>query len=429
MIPVHCAVFDIGKTNKKLFVFDENYRIVFEKSERLPETTDEDGDPCEDVHLLRDWVLNSLHEVLSNRDFHILAINSSAYGASFVYLDKEGKIIAPLYNYLKPYPEKLKQQFYQKYGGEEAFARTTASPVLGSLNSGIQLYRLKYERPDLFQKVKYALHLPQYVSHLIHGRYYDEITSLGCHTNLWDFTQNTYHDWVSAEGIDDKFPELYPSNRPAGTYISGWRGGVGHGLHDSSAALIPYLESFKEPFVLISTGTWNISLNPFNYAPLTDEELRQDCLCYLSWKGTPVKASRLFAGYEHEQAVKKMAEEYGVREDFYTSPNKLSDPSRVTKKLSESYLAFMRQLVERQAVSTMLAISDTPVQRIFVDGGFSKNEIFMSLLAKAFPNMEIYAAEVAQASALGAAMAIHGRWNDKPLRQDLIALKKYRAES
>ena len=124
-----------------------------------------------------------------------------------------------------------------------------------------------------------------------------------------------------------------------------------------------------------------------------------------------------------------MAEEYGVREDFYTSPNKLSDPSRVTKKLSESYLAFMRQLVERQAVSTMLAISDTPVQRIFVDGGFSKNEIFMSLLAKAFPNMEIYAAEVAQASALGAAMAIHGRWNDKPLRQDLIALKKYRAES
>ena len=58
---------------------------------------------------------------------------------------------------------------------------------------------------------------------------------------------------------------------------------VGIGLHDSSAALIPYLMNFKEPFVLISTGTWCISLNPFNEAPLTKEELKSDCLSYMSY--------------------------------------------------------------------------------------------------------------------------------------------------
>ena len=125
----HSAIFDIGKTNKKLFVFDENYRIVYEKGEKLPETQDEDGFPCEDVQLLAKWVRNSLNEVLQLPDFQVKAVNFSAYGASFVYLDEQGKILTPLYNYLKPYPEKLKLEFYGKYGGEEKLASETASPA------------------------------------------------------------------------------------------------------------------------------------------------------------------------------------------------------------------------------------------------------------------------------------------------------------
>ncbi len=85
---------------------------------------------------------------------------------------------------------------------------------------------------------------------------------------------------------------------------------VGTGLHDSSAALIPYLVNFSMPFVLISTGTWCISLNPFNKTPLTAEELSNDCLCYLQYTGEPVKASRLHAGLEHEQQVKRIAEHF-----------------------------------------------------------------------------------------------------------------------
>ncbi|EOR95143.1 Rhamnulokinase RhaK in alpha-proteobacteria [Arcticibacter svalbardensis MN12-7] len=82
---------------------------------------------------------------------------------------------------------------------------------------------------------------------------------------------------------------------------------AGIGLHDSSAALIPFLASFQEPFMLLSTGTWCVSLNPFNQLPLTEDELKKDCLCYISYKGNPVKASRLFAGNEHEQQTKKIS--------------------------------------------------------------------------------------------------------------------------
>src|ERR1700742_3783322 len=98
-IPV-IAIFDVGKTNKKLFLFDKNYKIVFERSARFLETVDEDGFPCENLESLRQSVFDSLNEVSRLKQFDVKAINFSAYGASFVYLDENGKPLTPLYNYL-----------------------------------------------------------------------------------------------------------------------------------------------------------------------------------------------------------------------------------------------------------------------------------------------------------------------------------------
>ncbi|GAB4492827.1 MAG: FGGY-family carbohydrate kinase [Saprospiraceae bacterium] len=428
----HILILDIGKTNKKAFVFDEDYRIIFEKTTQLPETTDEDGDPCEDLNLLTQWVLETWQEVLNDERFNILAANVTTYGASLVHLGEDGKPVLPLYNYLKPFPENLKKQFFDTYGGEEKISLETASPSLGSLNSGLQLYRLKYEKPADFQKIKSTLHLPQYIACLLRnvGRvpnssdvFPTELTSIGCHTMLWDFEKKGYHHWVIAEGLDKLFSGIIPAHLAVKIKHphKAERIAVGPGLHDSSAALIPYRESFKKPFVLISTGTWNISLNPFNPNPLTPEELRQDCLCYLT--PSPTKASRLFAGYEHEQAVKKIAAQFGVSEDFYKkvgfNPNSPAE---------SAYLDFMRELLEKQVKSTKLVLQGlyAPPYYIFVDGGFSKNEIFMNLLARAFPNVEVFAAEVAQATALGAALPIHRYWNKKPIPDNLISLKKIR---
>ncbi|MEJ7678601.1 MAG: FGGY family carbohydrate kinase [Segetibacter sp.] len=105
------AIFDVGKTNKKLFLFDETYKIVFERSARFNETADEDNFPCENLEALRLSVFDSLHEVFRAKDYDIKAINFSTYGASFVYVDEDGNPVAPLYNYLKPYPEDLKKSF------------------------------------------------------------------------------------------------------------------------------------------------------------------------------------------------------------------------------------------------------------------------------------------------------------------------------
>ncbi|MGZ8538870.1 MAG: FGGY family carbohydrate kinase, partial [Flavisolibacter sp.] len=164
------AIFDIGKTNKKLFLFDQNYNVLYERSARFTETIDEDGDPCENIESLRLSIFDSLRHVFAKKEFEVKALNFSTYGASFVYIDHNGDSLTPLYNYLKPYPEALKKKFYEEYGGEIEFSSQTASPVLGSLNSGMQLYRMKYEKPEVFKKIQYALHLPQYLSYLITGK-------------------------------------------------------------------------------------------------------------------------------------------------------------------------------------------------------------------------------------------------------------------
>ncbi|HRE52885.1 MAG TPA: FGGY family carbohydrate kinase [Flavitalea sp.] len=447
------AVFDVGKTNKKIFLFDEQYAIVEERSVQFPEIADEDGDPCEDLDQLTDWTLSSLRELSTLGAFEVKAINFSAYGASLVHLDAEGKPMLPLYNYLKPYPADLQRRFYEDYGGETVMSMHTASPALGSLNSGMQLYRLKQERKDIFDKIDCSLHLPQYLSYLAAGVKYSDITSIGCHTLLWDFSNHRYHEWVRREGIIQKLAPIFPSdeairltgNEPARI--------AGVGLHDSSAALIPYLAGFEEPFVLISTGTWCISLNPFNPSYPNAEELKQDCLCYLTYTGKNVKASRLFAGYEHEQQVKKLADYFHLPPHYYETvaydrslaerlgkqfpPIKMKEGAgpgvsgfgeRTLSSFNnyeEAYHQLMIDIVRQQVVSTKLIMPNDSVKKIFVDGGFSRNALFMHLLSLSFPGIEVYAAGIPQATAIGAALAIHKCWRGNALPDNIIELKLY----
>jgi sugar (pentulose or hexulose) kinase len=401
--------------------------------------------------------LDELQALLRSEQFRIRAVNFCSYGASFVYVDEEGRTVGPLYNYLKPYPESLQKKFYHTYGGENIFSFQTASPVLGSLNSGMQLYRVKHEKPDLFKEVKYALHLPQFLSYLVSGKAFSEITSIGCHTNLWHFQNMEYHYWVAKEGLLEKLPPLVPSDMVVEPVSLASNFVVGVGLHDSSAALIPYLVNFADPFVLLSTGTWSISLNPFNNTPLTKHELECDSLCYLQYRGSPVKASRLFAGHFHDVQVKRLAEHFNRDTDRYlnipfdeTLVSKIiqQQPERKsvdtisllkecpfsTRDLSgftddvEAYHQLIYDLVLQQQASTQLVLKGTPVKKIYVDGGFSHNAVYMNLLAAFFPQMEVYASSIPQATAIGTALSIHQAWNAESFPKDLIELKHFPAK-
>lgn len=446
------AVFDIGKTNKKFFLFDKDYQEVFREYARFDEIKDEDGFPTEDLDALQKWLKDLFHRILEAQEYDIRAINFSTYGASFVHVDEHGTVLTPLYNYLKPMDEDLIASFYEKYGPELDFATNTGSPKSGMLNSGLQLYWLKHTQPEVFKKIKYSLHLPQYLSYVFTGIPLSEYTSIGCHTALWDYTKNDYHRWVYKEEINKILPPIVSTETSINMNYNGKRIKIGVGIHDSSSALIPYIRGSKKPFVLVSTGTWSVSLNPYSESSLTNDDIKKDTINYMRFNGNAVKSAKLLLGNEYKHQVTELSKHFDVPYDSHRSVkfndeifHKLSDnfkhcfswkdltvadmPKETSISLAtyeEAYHQLMIELVLLQVKSIASAKGDdTSIKRLFVDGGFSDNDVFIKLLSHYLRDMKLRSTSSSLGSALGAAIVIaDSKLNSKFLKKN-YALKKH----
>jgi sugar (pentulose or hexulose) kinase len=431
------AIFDIGKTNKKLLLFDKDLHIVSEKEEKFAEVKDDDGFECDDIERIEAWIRESLSSLIKADKYDLKAVNFATYGATLAYLDETGKRLTPIYNYLKPIDEKIPESLYKRYGGRDEFCRRTASPALGMLNSGIQPLWLRATKPDLFSRVKDILHFPQYLSYLVTGKITSEHTSIGCHTALWDFDNMEYHSWIKAYGLN--LPQPVPAETTNEVLIEGKKISVGIGIHDSSASLAPYFSLNKGKFLLLSTGTWCINMNPFNNEKLTAEQLDNDCLCYMSITRQPVKSSRLFLGHLHDSGLKLINDHFKKPEDHYkkikadkalsanlktkfdgrkiffqTGPYSREFREYVDmyefKSFEEAYHQLMNELCELtvDSIRLVLPIKDD-IENLYITGGFSKNELFLNDICKAFPDKAVYTSEISNSSALGAALVISGQ--------------------
>ena len=426
------AVFDIGKTNKKFLLFDKNLKLVYEKEYQFKEIKDESGFECDNIRKIEDWIIDTLTEFSDNRDYKVKGVNFSTYGATLMYLDEHGKALTPAYNYLKPMPEGIADELYERYGGVDEFSRRTASPALGFLNSGLQILWLKKTKPRVFSKTKNILHFPQYFSHLLTGKVTSEFTSIGCHTAMWDFDNMDYHPWLEDEGIQLPKPisnkTTFPSQSGEFNFLTGT------GIHDSSAALAPYIMQSREKFILISTGTWCINMNPFNYEPLTPDQLKNDCLSYLSINQKPVKSSRLFMGHIHDINLENITKHFNTDKDAYRKVGLNRD---LISQLSGGEISFFKngipdgyadydvnlsafesfeEAYHRLIMDlTMLCVEsinyilpeNDDIKNVFISGGFAKNDIFLKYLADQLVNKRVFTSEIDNASALGAAMVIY----------------------
>jgi sugar (pentulose or hexulose) kinase len=224
-----------------------------------------------------------------------------------------------------------------------------------------------------------------------------------------------------------------------GTYPSTYQAHnipVGIGIHDSSSSLVPYLMYSQEEFILVSTGTWCISMNPFNSDPLTDHELKKDCLSFLSIRQKPVKSSRLFLGRIHDLNVHRLSSLFEQEASAYIN---VEPDERVIRSLSkrkrgrrvffaegmsedyvdhtvdrdlfqnfqEAYHQLLMDLVDLAQESIRLIIpKNDRSKNLYISGGFSKNPLFLKLIASHFPDKHVYTSEVANATSQGAALVL-----------------------
>lgn len=445
------AVFDIGRTNKKFFLFDSDFQEVYREYSRFDEITDEDGYPTENVEALEKWAKEVFDRMMDSPEFDIQALNFSCYGASLVHLGENGKVLTPLYNYMKPLKAEVYKTFYDKYGPENELSRITGSQKVGMLNTGMHLYWLKYARPEVYHRIKYSLHLPQFLSYLFTAVPVSEHTSIGCHTMLWDYEKRDYHEWVHQEGITEKLPPITSSSETTSINYKGRIIQVGPGIHDSSSALLPYIRSIDKPFLLVSTGTWSISINPFNSGMLTTEDINKGCLFNMRIDGSPVKVSTLFLGNEYKLQIKALSTYFKVPEDYHKTvkfnqktffeinkdfvpmfkwssiiAENMPEETRITyDRFEHAYHQLMLELVLLQVKSIRSAMGSEKIGRLFVDGGFSDNEVYIQLLSQYLDNMKLSTTDSSLGSALGAALVISDATLEPKFLKKNYSLKKH----
>ena len=219
---------------------------------------------------------------------------------------------------------------------------------------------------------------------------------------------------------------------------------TGNGMHDLAASLVPYLKASRHKFILISTGTWCIFMNPFNQEPLTTEQLRNNSFCFVSIRQQQVKSSRLYLGHIHDVNVEKLNAYFGAVAGHHKTIK--ANPDKINR-IMQNYKGrtFFRQGVPEDYIDTsadlsafltfgdaynrlladlvdlcmeslrLVTASDDQTRVVYISGSFSRSEIFAKMLAARLPDKEVYISEVDDAVALGAALVIREHVFSEPL--------------
>lgn len=84
------TVFDIGRTNKKFFLFKEDFQEVYREYTRFDEIIDEDSYPTEKLQVLEVWAKEVFDRMLDFPEYDIEALNFSpmASGAQFTLMGR-----------------------------------------------------------------------------------------------------------------------------------------------------------------------------------------------------------------------------------------------------------------------------------------------------------------------------------------------------
>ncbi|MEM1852733.1 MAG: FGGY family carbohydrate kinase [Thermofilaceae archaeon] len=417
------AVLDVGKTNKKFTVYTEQLQPLFSTSTRIGEISVE-GILCDDAEAIVRWARAALAEWAGR----VSAIAVTTHGATLALLDERGELAMPVVSYNHEVGEEVKSEFYARFGSPEELYIRTGTPPLGQLlNAGVQLFWISTRFPDRYRRARKLLFLPQYIVHALSNLEAAELTSIGCHTYLWDLVDSR---WSSvAEGLDAH--SLSPGIRSVWEPLGRLRGAVvTPGIHDSNAALLPYLAVEREEFVLASTGTWCVLMYPG--APFAPEpvDMSRDILYYVDAYGRPVKAARFKIGFEFDYYVED------IRRRFGAEPLKIAlDESLAVEVLKEARAFYVPTLTPGTgqfprskgrlvgdpgdavrayyylnlslAVQTWYALNlltDGKGVKVYVQGGFARNDVYLSYLSTLLRNCEIVRAENPEATSLGAAV-------------------------
>src|SRR5579863_1408952 len=293
------AVFDIGKTNMKVVVFDAAGAVAAERGHPNGSLVPDAQWPY--LKLDTDGAFAFLIGALKDLGAHfpIEAISISAHGAAGVLVTDQREALPAV-----DYEFDIDADVAAEYDKIRPPFEETLSPNLPrGLNLGRQVYYLQRRFPAEFAAARAFLAYPQYWSWRLSGVAATEFTSMGSHTDLWRPKEGNLSSMVDQLGWRRLFPPTRNAWDTLGTLTPEVVAATGLapnvrivcGAHDSNASLVPHLVSRRDPFTVISTGTWVIIMAVGGKARL---DPKADMLANVDVRGQPVPTARYMGGRE-----------------------------------------------------------------------------------------------------------------------------------
>ena len=305
--PAAVAVIDIGKSNAKVAVIDRATRATL--SVRTTANVSRPGPPYPhyDVERLWTWLLAALKSAAAEGE--IEAISVTTHGACFALMAGD-ELALPLLDY--EHDISAIDGAYNPLRGK--FSETLSPSLPGGLNAGRQIFWLQATYPREFARVNAILPYPQYWGFRLSGAKASEVTSIGCHTDLWNPGTGTWSKLAESQGWAPRFPAMAKAWDQIGTLLPTVAAETGiaprcrvlAGIHDSNASLFPHLVSRPLPFSVLSSGTWMIVFAAGGSIAGLDE--KRDCLANVDAFGRAVPSARFMAGREYDAIAGNISE-------------------------------------------------------------------------------------------------------------------------
>ncbi len=444
-------VLDVGKTLAKLSLWTEGEKPI-ERRTRQNARVNAEGYRALDVAGIEEWMAGVLSEFAQLAAVERIIPIGHGSAAAIV---RDGALVCAPMDYEDPVPAAERRRYDADRDG---FAMTGSPPLPGGLNLGVQLHRLEQLHPGLFKSGTTILPWPQYWAWVLSGVAASEVTSLGCHSDLWRPIEGTPSALSLARGWADRFAPLRRADAVLGTLSPAWAARTGlstsvrvHcGLHDSNAALLAAracAEIAANKSTVLSTGTWFVAMRtPVAGAAVDIAALPEgrDCFVNVDAFGQPIPSARFMGGREIEMLG-------GIdtpRADGVSGPTELPGAVTAVLRSGASVLPTMTPgcgpfpngrgrwtsipsgPFERQAAISLYAalVADVSLnligakERILIEGRFAEAEIFVRALASLRSDAKIYVASAHNDASYGARRLIDPNVAPPPALMEVLPL-------
>jgi sugar (pentulose or hexulose) kinase len=292
-----CAVLDVGKTRVRVCVVDAKGRALGLRSVRTPFRAGPPY-PALDAPAIFEWACRELREL--GRAHAIEAIVPVGHGAAAALLAGD-QLALPVLDYEFEGPAEIAGEY-----PAPPFRETRSPRLPAGQNLGRQLFWQARRFPEAWSRVTEVLPYPQYFAYRLSSVKTSELSSLGCHTDLWNPEARAFSSLVARCGWEGRFPPLRPAWETLGPLRPeiARATGLGRscrvvcGIHDSNASYLAHRAGRAGEFTVVSTGTWFVALAAG--APIDALRERDDSLANVDAFGNPVACGRFMGGREYQ---------------------------------------------------------------------------------------------------------------------------------